>query len=200
MSLVLVLLIGQLACADIQGSDVLLTASPQRGARYIALGVFSSAFRIITRSACCLCPSWSSDACDTERPLPEQNAMAGRLFLLTAWAAALVAAQLPPDLSTGCTSKSFSIPSWLIRNLERSTGGDVSFSLLNRATNTTAGLACSTEESGWNACSPLEGTTPSKGELEVSVQVTESSTAVRVKQTWTCDDRGTVYPFLFSPR
>ena len=116
--------------------------------------------------------------------------VATRLFLLAASAAAYVAAQTPAaDPSTGCTAKSFSIPSWLIQDL-RYTGGNVSFHLTNRANNYTADLACAVTTQGWNECAP-RGRLWSNDTLQTAVQPTGSGlVTVLVNQTWTCSDRG----------
>lgn len=117
--------------------------------------------------------------------------MAACLFLLAASAAVLVSAQFPPppNVSTGCTSKSFTIPSWFVQDLEIAADEGVLFRVSNRATNYTANLACPTEEGGWNGCS-IQGGRFSNGTLEASVQVGEDSLSVLVSETWVCNDRG----------
>ncbi|KAK3313585.1 hypothetical protein B0H66DRAFT_629527 [Apodospora peruviana] len=116
-----------------------------------------------------------------------------RISLLAASATVLatVSAQGPPaaDLSSGCTSKSFTIPSWLINGV-KATSNDVFFQIANRATNYTAELACKLGNSTWSDCS-----TKSEAGLKASVQVTGSKLQVLVNQTWTCDDRATPLTF-----
>ena len=112
--------------------------------------------------------------------------MAVRHLLLAAAAAALASAQGPGATSSGCTAKSFAIPSWLIQDVKYA-GADVSFSIANRATNYTATLACQGKTAGWNACVVQGGA--ANEPLEASVLVGEKSTAFSVKQTWSCNDR-----------
>lgn len=106
--------------------------------------------------------------------------------LLVAVAGAVALAQSLP--AAGCTSNSFTIPSWLVDNLQYTAGGKVSFHITNRATNYTADLACSLGGTGWNACT-IQGKPWSNDTLQVSVQVSETSAQLKVNQTWTCNDR-----------
>ncbi|OIW23408.1 hypothetical protein CONLIGDRAFT_585806 [Coniochaeta ligniaria NRRL 30616] len=107
-------------------------------------------------------------------------------LLLVAAASAVASAQSLP--TTGCTSNSFAIPSWLIEDLEYTAAGKTSFHITNRATNYTADLTCSPGSSGWNACA-IQGKPWSNDTLQVSVQISETSAQVMVNQTWTCNDR-----------
>ncbi|KAL2261751.1 hypothetical protein VTK26DRAFT_3458 [Humicola hyalothermophila] len=108
-----------------------------------------------------------------------------RFFLVAGLTAVSVLAQ---DPSTGCTSRSFAIPSWFIQELSF-TDESVSFIVSNRVTNSTVSLTCQTKESGWNACAGQE-TTESDASIETSVQTNEGSITFRVNETWECQDRG----------
>jgi hypothetical protein len=118
------------------------------------------------------------------------------LFLLAASAAVLVSAQYPPppEAILGCTTNSFAIPSWLVQDLQysgaaaSSTNGNVSFHILNRATNYTANMVCQVGRSGWNSCS-IQDKPWSNETLQASIQVNGSSAQVLVNQTWPCNDR-----------
>ncbi len=133
--------------------------------------------------------------------IASSSRMSARLFLLAASAAVLVSAQAPrrsgPIL--GCTTDSFAIPSWFVQDLQYSSGpassksGNVSFHLLNRATNYTTELACQVESSSWNACSVV-GKPSSNGTLHASVQVNGALAQVLVNETWTCNDRKGTHP------
>lgn len=122
--------------------------------------------------------------------------MLGHLFLLGASASVLVSAQflILPEPILGCTTYSFTIPSWFIKDLQYSgaatpsTSGNVSFNLLNRATNYTADMACEVGNSGWNTCS-VQGQPGSNETLQASVQVNGTWAQLLVNQTWTCNDR-----------
>lgn len=114
--------------------------------------------------------------------------MAARLLLVAALTAVPVLSQAPADPSTGCSSRSFSIPSWIIQDVKFA-DAKISFNILNRVTNGTASLACQTKGNGWNACT-VDGTAEPKLSLESSVQVSEKSLTFQVNETWSCNDRG----------
>jgi len=103
-------------------------------------------------------------------------------FFLAALTAVLVSAQGQPAAATGCTSNSFSIPSWFVQDVALAGEGasqTVSFNVLNRATNETSNVAC--KASG--ACTAVD-----KG-LEALVEVSASSVHILLSQTWGCNDR-----------
>ena len=103
----------------------------------------------------------------------------------------LVSAQLQPPAG-GCTSNSFTIPSWFIQDLEYTASSKtVSFNIKNRATNHTAESTCALGSDAWNACE-LQAGTPgsSEGTLEASIQLSDTASAqILVNQTWSCSDR-----------
>lgn len=112
-----------------------------------------------------------------------------RLSLLAVSVAVLVSAQGPPltpDLSSGCTSRSFSVPSWLVENISKS-NDDISFHISNRATNFATDVACKEGSAGaWGDCTAKAG----EG-LKASIKITGSSVQFLLNQTWTCNDRST---------
>lgn len=105
------------------------------------------------------------------------------LFLSSA--ALLVSAQGPPPpaSATGCTSKSFTTPSWLVDSFKVASS-DVSFHVFNRATNATANVACKVSGSSWSACTVGE-----KLDLDASVQLDGTTANLKVNETWICKDR-----------
>lgn len=119
--------------------------------------------------------------------------MLGHLAFLAA-AVPLASAQLggggPGPItreSTGCTSLSFTMPSWFVTDLAYSKAtGDATFNLQNRASNFTASLACS----GTAACT-VKSSNPG-GTVLAYLQVADESASVTVNQTWTCTDRTNV--------
>ena len=85
--------------------------------------------------------------------------------------------------STGCTSLSFTIPSWFVTDFSYSSqSGDASFALWNRASNFTATLACA----GTAACTVK---TSSGGAVQAYLQVADKVASISVNQTWVCNDR-----------
>lgn len=103
-------------------------------------------------------------------------------FLVAASAAALVSAQGQPAAAAGCTSNSFSIPSWFVQDVAlagEGTAQTVSFNVLNRATNGTTNVACK----AGGACTSVDKT------LEAVVEVDVSSVHILLSQTWGCNDR-----------
>jgi len=102
----------------------------------------------------------------------------------------------PQRGTTGCTTNSFTIPSWFVNDLQYAggngtlKGSSVSFKLLNRANNITTEMACQMGKTGWNACGVTGNKKWSNETLEASVHVLNGTMAhVLVNQTWTCNDR-----------
>ncbi|KJR84733.1 uncharacterized protein SPSK_08952 [Sporothrix schenckii 1099-18] len=109
----------------------------------------------------------------------------------------------------GCTTSSFSTPSWFVRDLTfNRTDDSVTFDLLNRATNYTAFIGCANataDESKPNVyahCDVQTDPAPSDDSLLALVRVTAKGTAANVllRQRWACSDRTTaaVKPINFS--
>ncbi|SPQ24495.1 aa93e5ef-7a4e-49e2-962f-1a14114f2d88 [Thermothielavioides terrestris] len=80
--------------------------------------------------------------------------------------------------ANACTDKSLSIPSWVISNLTV-TGSDVSFRLLNRASNYEGAVACT------------QGTCTAAGSaaIHVTAHAGESNVQVDIDDTWSCSDK-----------
>lgn len=103
-------------------------------------------------------------------------------FLLAASAAVLVSAQGQPAAAAGCTSNSFSIPSWFVQDVAlagEGTAQTVSFNVLNRATNGTTNVACK----AGGTCTAVDKT------LEAVANLGASSVHILLSQTWGCNDR-----------
>ncbi|KAK3356420.1 hypothetical protein B0T25DRAFT_452307 [Lasiosphaeria hispida] len=118
-------------------------------------------------------------------------------LLLAASTAATVLAQAPGLDTSGCTSKSFTVPSWYIEELQyfgAATNASASFHLLNRANNFTASLGCQVQGNGWNACT-TRGKPFANATVQASIQVTGDLARVLVNQTWACNDRGVSLSF-----
>ncbi|CAK7213090.1 hypothetical protein SBRCBS47491_001684 [Sporothrix bragantina] len=117
--------------------------------------------------------------------------MVSRSVLLLASPAAvlLASAQVGPPRSpiiAGCTTSSFSIPSWWVQNLT-TTSSSASFHVVNRATNDSAEVTCPAG-SGWQACS-FGKTSPANLTISGSVQLNGTTAHLALNQTWTCNDR-----------
>ncbi|CAK7204241.1 hypothetical protein SEUCBS139899_006996 [Sporothrix eucalyptigena] len=117
--------------------------------------------------------------------------MVSRSVLLLASPAAvlLASAQVGPPQSpiiAGCTTSSFSIPSWWVQNLTTSANSS-SFHVVNRATNDSAEVTCPTGN-GWQTCA-FSKTAPAGLTISGSVQVNGTTAHLALNQTWTCNDR-----------
>ncbi|KAK5651906.1 hypothetical protein OQA88_11565 [Cercophora sp. LCS_1] len=109
-------------------------------------------------------------------------------IILAASAVALVSAQGPPPAApAGCTTLSFVIPSWVIREF-KSTAGSTTFQVWNRATNNTVEVAC--KES---ACD-VKG----ESDLVASIRTLGTSAQVSLNETWVCKDRNGSEKFPFT--
>ena len=135
--------------------------------------------------------------------------MLTRLSLLAASAGVLVSAQFggPPAVAPTCTGNSFQLPSWYIRDLKLGNVGSASFSVLNRATDYKADLACVVREGSWSTCSiaaeatsvpaPIRGrgvglrtrATSANEVLVTKLLVNGTFATVQVTQSWMCSDR-----------
>ncbi|CAK7207402.1 hypothetical protein SEUCBS139899_010212 [Sporothrix eucalyptigena] len=113
----------------------------------------------------------------------------------------------------GCTTSSFSTPSWFVHNLTFDTSdSSVMFSVVNRATNYTADLGCanatvtsSTPDNLYAHCDILTNddvkTTNATADksLLALVRVSNGTSAnVLLSQTWSCNDRNLSQPIKFS--
>lgn len=104
-----------------------------------------------------------------------------RLFAASALSfvatAAIPAAPVWP--ANACTDKSLSIPSWVISNF-RATGSDVSFHLLNRASNYEGSVTCTRGTFCTAASNPA---------IHVTAQISGSNAQVTIDDTWSCNDK-----------
>jgi hypothetical protein len=119
--------------------------------------------------------------------------MVTRFFLAAASAIVLVSAQAqnPDALVQGCTTNSFAIPSWFVEEFKYSgspTSGSASFRLLNRATSSTADLACEIRSGSWNPCA-IHSKSGLNETLQASIQFQKDTAQIRVDEAWTCSDR-----------
>jgi hypothetical protein len=96
--------------------------------------------------------------------------------------------------TAGCTSSSFTVPSWLVENFASQTSGNLtvaSFHALNRATNTSLELRCQTSPAnataGWQSCSSGNRTSSSVP-LVASFQADQSTAWFLFNETWNCSD------------
>ncbi|KAK4198537.1 hypothetical protein QBC40DRAFT_331190 [Triangularia verruculosa] len=129
--------------------------------------------------------------------------MRNRFLFLSLPTAVLVAAQGPPAVGGGCTTNSFSIPSWFITDFKDLTDSErkVAFGVFNRATNYTAQASCDVNRKGYNPCTiqPVSAQpTVGKHSIEVKALVEGTVSQVSVNQTWTCNDRAAPVEFTAS--
>ena len=82
-----------------------------------------------------------------------------------------------------CTDKSFSIPSWTIRDF--ASNASVSFTLTNRVTEESSSLSCPISA---GECTGIKG-----DELKVTVQINDGSAQISVEDAWTCNDKKTLH-------
>ena len=110
------------------------------------------------------------------------------IFLQLAATALLVSAQGPRPAG-GCTTNSFTIPSWLVQDLKYQPGSaKASFSILNRPTNTSTDATCQVNKDGWSSC-----VTGDESFL-AQIRVQDTLATVSVNQTWSCNDRNEANP------
>lgn len=126
------------------------------------------------------------------------------LLLASPVAVLLVSAQVGPPQSpviAGCTTSSFSIPSWYVTNLTSSSStGVASFHVLNRANNVSIDVTCpaSTGPAGWRECQLAATTSSNKPALAPRIQVNGTTAHIALNQTWTCNDRNLSEPLAFT--
>lgn len=82
---------------------------------------------------------------------------------------------VPSWPSGECTDKSLTIPSWIVSNFTSGSDGSSSFSVTNRAADTSAEVTCDS-----SACTVSGGAT-----LSASVS---SGPVVTLTESWTCSD------------
>ncbi|KAL1839900.1 hypothetical protein VTJ49DRAFT_1035 [Mycothermus thermophilus] len=121
--------------------------------------------------------------------------------------AALTAAVLAPvlvasQLTAGCTSNSFTIPSWVVQDFASQATSNLtvtSFNAINRATNEALGFRClSTDsEEGWQNCS-ARNRTDATLPYTVAVRSEGTTAEFRFNETWSCDDIDARSPITFT--
>lgn len=109
----------------------------------------------------------------------------------------LVQAQFP----AGCTTSSFTTPSWLVENFESRASANstaVSYHALNRATNVSVELACPASghplPGGWHSCEGKNATGASQ-KLLAAFQATRYTAYFLFNETWTCSDLTPAKPY-----
>lgn len=114
-------------------------------------------------------------------------------FLTAVLAPAIGNAIAQAQLAAGCTTNSFTTPSWLVENLKSQVSASstfISFHALNRATNTSVELACSVPTAnataGWQPCSAQSPVNLEP--LVIEFQADKSTAWFRFNETWTCSD------------
>ncbi|CAK7216110.1 hypothetical protein SCUCBS95973_002693 [Sporothrix curviconia] len=133
------------------------------------------------------------------------------LVLATSHVETAAAAAAAPTL--GCTTSSFSVPSWFVSNLTFDmSDSSIMFSVVNRATNYTAILGCanatvtpSTPANRYSHCDILttDGTltrnaTADKSLLALVRVSNRTSANILLSQDWSCNDRNLTRPIKFS--
>ncbi|KAL2255979.1 hypothetical protein VTK26DRAFT_2398 [Humicola hyalothermophila] len=106
-------------------------------------------------------------------------------------------AQAQAQAAEGCTTNSFTYPSWLISDFESAVGENstaASFNALNRATNTPVQYRCLSSTAGWR-CAPVEETGST---VVLGFQTDESSASFSFNETWTCSDLTPDQPLTFT--
>jgi hypothetical protein len=96
------------------------------------------------------------------------------------------------QLAAGCTTSSFTTPSWLVEGFESQASADltvVSFRTLNRATNSSLELRCSWTDASaaWHSCTARNASATEQPIL-ASLQADGSTALFRFNETWTCSD------------
>lgn len=144
--------------------------------------------------------SWPSTNLETRHKMVRSIATA--LAVLLSTSSAPLADAVPNGLglvtrqsTENCTSSSFTVPSWYIREFKTSSATEASFSLQNRATGSSAALTCKTgaSESGWSCTASSSASDPS---LHVALQVKCAKASIEVQQSWSCSDRNPSRPYV----
>lgn len=85
-----------------------------------------------------------------------------------------------------CTDKSFTIPSWVIRDLNITGDGSAHFTMINRVTDLSSVQTCSTDEGSCTA-------TGDGGDATVTAQITNGTLQVYIEDSWSCNDKKTLH-------
>ncbi|KAK3985429.1 hypothetical protein QBC44DRAFT_374158 [Cladorrhinum sp. PSN332] len=119
--------------------------------------------------------------------------MLSRIVLLQLASTAVIVSAQGPRAPGGCTTNSFTIPSWFIQDLAYTPESrNISFGILNRPANISTAASCQADRKGWNSC-----TTKDESFL-ARVQVHGTLAQISVNQTWECNDRNLSSPLKFA--
>jgi len=89
---------------------------------------------------------------------------------------------------TSCTSRSVTVPSWLITDVQRPSDAEISFDVSNRATGYNQTLSCLLDANkDIYACGKAS---PEDGDTDGYVRITATSIEFSLEQSWVCTDRG----------
>jgi hypothetical protein len=104
------------------------------------------------------------------------------------------------QLAAGCTTSSFTTPSWLVEDFESQALADltvVSFRTLNRATNSSLELRCSWTgtSAGWQSCT-ARNASATEQPIIASFQADGSTASFRLNETWICSDLNSRDPYV----
>jgi hypothetical protein len=138
--------------------------------------------------------------CGDARSLPAGAALIKQAMARVASAALLTAVFAPAIgnrlfVLAGCTTNSFTTPSWLVENYASQTLGNstvAAFQALNRATNTSLQLRCqassnATAPGGWQSCS-AQNRTNSDLPFVAAFQASNYTAYFFFNETWACSD------------
>lgn len=94
------------------------------------------------------------------------------------------------QITAGCTANSFTTPSWLVQDFTSQIAANLtvaSFHTLNRATNVTTELRCTstTPTAGWQSCRARNQT---EQPFHASFQADTSTAWFLFNETWPCND------------
>ncbi|KAK4220783.1 hypothetical protein QBC38DRAFT_513881 [Podospora fimiseda] len=120
-------------------------------------------------------------------------------FLLSFVLLGLTDSFVQGQLTAGCTTNSFTIPSWLIQDFQAVSSANttaVSFQTQNRATNASAELRCrfGGSNSTSEACTVRGSTLP----LFASLQLEKTYARFALNETWSCSDLTPAKPITFT--
>lgn len=90
--------------------------------------------------------------------------------------------------SPNCTTNSFTIPSWFIKDFRAEAETKASFQVYNRASDATYDMQCQSRDSVWSCA---ESSNPS---LQLSLEVKPTSAKVEVNESWSCNERNPAKP------
>ncbi|KAL2267883.1 hypothetical protein VTJ83DRAFT_5160 [Remersonia thermophila] len=128
----------------------------------------------------------------------------GRRFLSAAALAVTVLAPAPAasQVTAGCTSNSFTIPSWIVHDFASYATSNLtvtSFDAVNRATNVALEFRCLSSDSkdGWHSCSARNRTDPTLP-YTVAVRPEGTTAEFRFNETWSCSDIRASSPITFT--